>query len=56
MVTDVTQLDNVNAADTDFLLGLFARADMSYDDKRDANVDPSLSQMVTKAIEVCFIE
>ena len=56
MVTDVTQLNNVNAANTDFLLGLFARADMSYDDKRDPNVDPSLSQMVTKAIEVCFIE
>ena len=56
MVTDVTQLNNVNAADTDFLLGLFARADMSYDDKRDSNIDPSLSQMVTKAIEVCSYE
>ena len=56
MVTDVTQLNNVNAAETDYLLGLFARADMSYDDKRDTNVDPSLSQMVTKAIEVCSKE
>lgn len=53
MVTDVTQLYNVNAAETDHLLGLFARADMSYDDKRDDLVDPSLSQMVVKAIEVC---
>ena len=52
MVTDVTQLNNVNTAETDYLLGLFSRADMSFDDKRDPNIDPSLSQMVTKAIEV----
>ena len=56
LVTDVTQLSNVDASDTDYLLGLFARADMSYDDKRDTNIDPSLSQMVTKAIEVCSYE
>ena len=53
LVTDVTQLSNVDASNTDYLLGLFARADMSYDDKRDTSIDPSLSQMVTKAIEVC---
>ena len=52
MVTDLTQLNNVNAAETDFLLGLFARADMSYDDKRVDTIDPSLSQMVEKAIDV----
>ena len=56
MVTDVTQLNNVNAAETDYLLGLFARADMSFDDKRDDLVDPSLSQMVDKTIEVWSAE
>merc|ERR550539_995603 len=52
MVTNLTQLNNVNAADTDFLLGLFARADMSYDDKRVDTIDPSLSQMVEKAVDI----
>ena len=52
----MTQLSNVDASNTDYLLGLFARADMSYDDKRDSNIDPSLSQMVAKAIEVCSYE
>ena len=52
----MTQLSNVDASNTDYLLGLFARADMSYDDKRDTSIDPSLSQMVTKAIEVCSNE
>ena len=56
MVKDLTELNNVNAAETDYLLGLFARADMPYDDKRDDLVDPSLSQMVVKAIEVSSIE
>ena len=56
MVKDLTELNNVNAAETDYLLGLFARADMSYDDKRNDLVDPSLSQMVVKAIEVSSIE
>merc|ERR1719232_2342957 len=39
LVTDVTQLSDVDASNTDYLLGLFARADMSYDDKRDTNID-----------------
>ena len=52
VVMNVTQLNGVNAAETDYLLGLFARADLSYDDKRDDTVDPSLPQMVVKAIEV----
>ena len=56
MVTNLTQLNNVNVAETDFLLGLFARADMSYDDKRVDTIDPSLSQMVEKAIDVCMID
>ena len=56
MVKDLTELNNVNAAETDYILGLFARADMSYDDKRNDLVDPSLSQMVVKAIEVSSIE
>ena len=54
MVTDVTQLNNVSAAATDHILGLFARADLSFEDKRDTLIDPSLSQMVVKAIEVYF--
>ena len=56
VVQDLTGLNNLNAAKTDHLLGLFARADMSYDDKRNDLVDPSLSQMVVKAIEVCLIK
>ena len=52
MVTNLTQLNDVNAAETNFLLGLFTRADMSYDDKRVDTIDPSLSQMVGKAIDV----
>ena len=52
VVTNLTQLNNVNAAETNFLLGLFTRADMSYDDKRNGTIDPSLSQMVEKAIDV----
>ena len=55
VVQDLTGLNNLNAAKTDYLLGLFARADMSYDDKRDDLIDPSLSQMAVKAIEVCLI-
>ena len=52
MVTDVTQLNNVSPAETDHILGLFARADMAFEDKRDTLIDPSLSLMVEKAIEV----
>ena len=56
MVTDVTELNNVNAAETDRILGLFARGDMSFEDKRDTLIEPSLSQMVVKAIEVYLEE
>ena len=56
MVTDVTELNNVNAAATDRILGLFARGDMSFEDKRDILIEPSLSQMVVKAIEVYLEE
>ena len=56
MVTDVTELNNVNAAATDRILGLFARGDMSFEDKRDTLIEPSLSQMVVKAIEVYLEE
>ena len=56
MVTDVAELNNVNAAETDRILGLFARGDMSFEDKRDTLIEPSLSQMVVKAIEVYLEE
>nr|KAG5709212.1 hypothetical protein BaRGS_017964 [Batillaria attramentaria] len=54
-VSDRQQLQNVDPADTDFLLGLFSQDHMAYDLNRNdtgAIVEPSLSEMVAKAIGV----
>ncbi|XP_059157620.1 alkaline phosphatase-like [Physella acuta] len=45
-------LDNVDVGETDFLLGLFKQGHMSYDAARDQSKEPSLRQMVEKAIGI----
>ncbi|KAL8622193.1 hypothetical protein ACOMHN_052995 [Nucella lapillus] len=46
------QLNSVDDASTDYLLGLFTPSNMQYDLKRDPNKEPSLVEMVRKAINI----
>ncbi|CAL8272576.1 unnamed protein product [Arctogadus glacialis] len=45
-------LDAVDASKTDFLMGLFEPKDCQYEYKRDTTTDPSLTQMMEKAIKI----
>ncbi|CAG5134427.1 unnamed protein product, partial [Candidula unifasciata] len=51
-VYDKQGLDEVNVAETDFLLGLFKQGHMSYEIDRNKTTEPSLSDMVEKAIGI----
>ena len=51
-VENLEQLNAVNVANTDYLLGLFDDAHLPYDDERDLDMDPSLPQMVETAVDV----
>ncbi|XP_074524436.1 intestinal-type alkaline phosphatase [Halichoeres trimaculatus] len=44
--------DAVNPANTDFLMGLFEPKDCRYELERDSSTDPSLTEMVEKAIKI----
>uniref|UniRef100_A0A3Q3GE87 alkaline phosphatase n=1 Tax=Labrus bergylta TaxID=56723 RepID=A0A3Q3GE87_9LABR len=44
--------DAVNPATTDFLMGLFEPKDCRYELERDQSMDPSLTEMVEKAIKI----
>lgn len=52
VVLDATALKNVVAEDTDYLLGLLSESHVAWDDDREEGVDPTLTEMTTKALEV----
>ncbi|XP_049910854.1 intestinal-type alkaline phosphatase [Epinephelus moara] len=51
-VWNKAQFDAVNPADTDFLMGLFEPKDCRYELERDPTMDPSLTEMMEKAIKI----
>lgn len=54
VVRDATELDNVDVANTNYLLGLMAEHHVEWDDARVEGLDPTLTQMTTKALQVVF--
>ena len=52
-IEDMNGFDMITADNTDYLLGLFARERMQEEtERRVNNTEPSLSQMVEKAIQI----
>ncbi|KAL7867005.1 hypothetical protein AOLI_G00148190 [Acnodon oligacanthus] len=51
-VWNKAQLDAVNDTDTDYLMGLFEPLDTRYELDRNSDTDPSLTEMVEKAIKI----
>ncbi|XP_063058118.1 intestinal-type alkaline phosphatase [Engraulis encrasicolus] len=46
------QLDEIDEDKTDYLMGLFELKDTDYEIERDTTMDPSLSEMVEKAVKI----
>jgi len=55
VVRTQTALNAVDVGNTDYLFGLFGEYHMPYDDERKDGQDPSLSEMVGKAIQACKV-
>ncbi|XP_034738308.1 intestinal-type alkaline phosphatase [Etheostoma cragini] len=51
-VWNKAEFDAVNPAKTDFLMGLFEPKDCRYELDRDPSMDPSLTEMMEKAIKI----
>ncbi|XP_039985332.1 alkaline phosphatase-like [Xiphias gladius] len=51
-VWNKADFDAVNPANTDFLMGLFEPKDCRYELDRDPSMDPSLTEMMEKAIKI----
>ncbi|KAM9358375.1 intestinal-type alkaline phosphatase [Symphorus nematophorus] len=51
-VWNKAEFDAVNPKTTDFLMGLFEPKDCRYELERDASMDPSLTEMMEKAIQI----
>ncbi|XP_033820815.1 alkaline phosphatase-like [Periophthalmus magnuspinnatus] len=51
-VWNKAEFDKVNPKNTDFLMGLFEPKDCRYELDRDPSMDPSLTEMVDKAIKI----
>ncbi|XP_034036723.1 intestinal-type alkaline phosphatase [Thalassophryne amazonica] len=51
-VWNKSQFDSVNPRNTDFLIGLFEPRDCLYELNRNPKMDPSLTEMVVKAIKI----
>ncbi|XP_031715433.1 alkaline phosphatase-like [Anarrhichthys ocellatus] len=51
-VWNKAEFDAINPANTDFLIGLFEPKDCRYELERDASMDPSLTEMMEKAIKI----
>ncbi|XP_056270809.1 intestinal-type alkaline phosphatase-like [Pseudoliparis swirei] len=51
-VWNKAEFDAVNPANTDFLIGLFEPKDCRYELERDLSMDPSLTEMMEKAIKI----
>lgn len=51
-VWNKAEFDKVKPENTDFLMGLFETKDCRYELDRDASMDPSLTEMVEKAIKI----
>ncbi|XP_034386954.1 intestinal-type alkaline phosphatase-like [Cyclopterus lumpus] len=51
-VWNKAEFDAVNPANTDFLIGLFEPKDCRYELERDPFMDPSLTEMMEKAIKI----
>jgi alkaline phosphatase len=52
LAKNLKELNDVDVANTDFLLGLFGPSHLPYDDFRDKIQDPSLADMTRKAMEI----
>ncbi len=52
-VMKASDLRLVDVEETDYLLGLFGESHMQYDYEREEWRDPSISEMVQKAVQVC---
>jgi alkaline phosphatase len=51
-VDNLKDLDKIDAKETDYLMGLFAETHVAFDDVRDPDLDPSLTDMTRKAIQI----
>ncbi|KAK9519438.1 hypothetical protein VZT92_022167 [Zoarces viviparus] len=51
-VWNKAEFDAINPANTDFLIGLFEPKDCRYELERHASMDPSLTEMMEKAIKI----
>ncbi|XP_062306551.1 intestinal-type alkaline phosphatase [Osmerus eperlanus] len=51
-VWNKAEFDKVNPEKTDFLMGLFEPKDARYEQDRDPSMDPSLTEMMEKAIKI----
>ncbi|GAA3943962.1 alkaline phosphatase [Litoribacillus peritrichatus] len=51
-VSNVTELNNLDVANTDKVMGLFTSSHMSYEEDRDGDVEPSLAEMTETAIDL----
>ena len=51
-VTTAGELMSVEASETDYLFGMFSPDHVSYEDKRDPDLDPTLRNMTEKAIDI----
>ncbi|XP_053177899.1 alkaline phosphatase-like [Scomber japonicus] len=51
-VWNKADFDAVNPSNTDFLMGLFEPRDCRYELERDASTDPSLTEMMEKAVKI----
>lgn len=51
-VWEQTGFDAINAADTDYLLGLFSETHMEYHNHTDGAGEPTLAEMTEKAIQI----
>ena len=47
-------LDNVDVEETEYLMGIFSRDHLPYEDERNSTLDPSLTEMTEKALEASF--
>ncbi|KAJ8270414.1 hypothetical protein GJAV_G00114280 [Gymnothorax javanicus] len=51
-VWNKADFDSVDVDETDYLMGLFEPSDMRFELDRDATTDPSLTEMMEKAIRI----
>ena len=53
-VETASELNNIDVNNFDKIFGLFAKSHVAFDDEVVAGKDPTLTEMTTKAVEVCI--